>query len=101
MNLQAGGGIKTVANQALLMKDQADTELFDRMAEKVYVAVISDMLDGLGYRNQVMHTGVRPVRPDPRQVLVGRAATMLVAPQYETVEQPYTNQIAAIDALRP
>ncbi len=78
-----------------------DDGLFDRMAERLYVAVISDILDGLGYRNQVMYTGVRPVLPNSRQVLVGRAATMLVAPQYETVEQPYTNQIAAIDALRP
>src|SRR3712207_1849348 len=79
----------------------SDDGLFDRMGERLYVAVISDILDGLGYRNQVMYTGVRPVLPNPRQVLVGRAATMLVAPQYETVEQPYTHQIAAIDALRP
>ena len=90
-----------MGDQAPSVNGQAETELFDRMAERLYVAVISDILDALGYRNRVMHTGVRPVQPDPRRVLVGRAATMLVAPQYETVEQPYTNQIAAIDALRP
>jgi 4-hydroxy-4-methyl-2-oxoglutarate aldolase len=75
--------------------------LFDRMAEKLYVAVISDILDSLGYRNQVLQPGVVPAQPDPNQVLVGRAATVLVGPQYEVVAQPYTNQIAAIDALQP
>jgi regulator of RNase E activity RraA len=34
-------------------------------------------------------------------MLVGRAATVLVAPQYETVEHPYTAIIAAVDALKP
>jgi 4-hydroxy-4-methyl-2-oxoglutarate aldolase len=52
-------------------------------------------------RNQVLQPGVVPAQPDPSQVLVGRAATLLVGPQYEVVEQPYTNQIAAIDALKP
>ena len=78
-----------------------DDRLFDMMAQKLYVAVISDILDGMGYRNQVLQPGVVPAKPDPSQVLVGRAATVLVGPQYEVVEQPYTNQIAAIDALRP
>jgi len=71
------------------------------MAENLYVAVISDILDGMGFRSQVLQPGVVPARPDPSQVLVGRAATVLVGPQYEVVDQPYTNQIAAIDALMP
>jgi regulator of RNase E activity RraA len=78
-----------------------DTALFDLMAEKLYVAVISDILDGMGYRDQVLQPGIVPAQPDASQVLVGRAATVLIGPQYEVVEQPYTNQIAAIDALRP
>jgi 4-hydroxy-4-methyl-2-oxoglutarate aldolase len=76
-----------------------DDRLFDMMAETLYVAVISDILDSMGFRNQVLQPGVVPAQPDPSQVLVGRAATMLVGPQYEVVDQPYTNQIAAIDAL--
>jgi 4-hydroxy-4-methyl-2-oxoglutarate aldolase len=78
-----------------------DDTLFDIMAEKLYVAVISDILDSMGFRNQVLQPGVLPAHPDPSQVLVGRAATVLVGPQYEVVGQPYTNQIAAIDALQP
>ena len=78
-----------------------DNRLFDMMAEKLYVAVISDVLDSLGLRNQVLQPGVVPAQPDPSRVLVGRAAAVLVGPQYEVVEQPYTDQIAAIDALKP
>src|SRR5215207_10676169 len=86
-----------------------DDPQFDMMAEKLYVAVISDIVDGMGFRGQVLQPGVVPAQPDPSKVLVGRAATMLVGPQYEVVDQPYTNQvdqpytnqIAAIDALMP
>jgi 4-hydroxy-4-methyl-2-oxoglutarate aldolase len=78
-----------------------DDREFDIMAEKLYVAVISDILDSMGFRDQVLQPGVAPAQPDPGQVLVGRAATVLVGPQYEVVDQPYTNQIAAIDALQP
>ncbi|MGI8476759.1 MAG: RraA family protein [Thermomicrobiales bacterium] len=75
--------------------------LFDRMAKELYVAVISDILDGLGHRGQVLRAEIRPVRSDSRDILVGRAATVLFAPIYEMPEAPYTVQIAAIDALRP
>jgi regulator of RNase E activity RraA len=76
-----------------------DEATFDMMAERLYVAVISDVLDGLGLRGQVLRPGIVPLQPEGKP-LVGRAATMLVGPQYEVVEQPYTNQIAAIDALQ-
>jgi len=58
-----------------------DIALFDMMAEKLYIAAISDILDSLGLRNQVLQPGVVPAHPDPSQVLVGRAATVLVGPQ--------------------
>jgi regulator of RNase E activity RraA len=78
-----------------------DDALFDRMARELYVAVVADILDTLGHRDRVMRAGILPVLPDPGVVLVGRAATLLVAPEFDRPEQPYTNQIAAIDALRP
>ena len=78
-----------------------DTALFEQMARNLYVAVISDMLDGLGLRNQVMRPTVLPIDPAQAPVLVGRAATVVVAPQFEVVATPYTNQIAAIDTLKP
>jgi regulator of RNase E activity RraA len=75
--------------------------LYDRMASELYVAVVSDILDGLGYRQQVMDAAIRPIDPASRQVLVGRAATILFAPIYEVPAEPYTTQIAATDALSP
>ena len=74
--------------------------LYDRMAAELYVAVISDVLDALGHRNQVLAGRLRPVdRSLPP--LVGRAHTVQFAPRPDLVEAPYTTQIAAIDALRP
>ena len=75
--------------------------LYDRMARELYVAVVSDVLDGLGLRNQVMHAGVKPIDPASRQVVVGRAATVLFAPIYHVPPEPYTVAISAIDALTP
>ncbi len=75
-------------------------ELYDRMAAELYVAVLSDVLDALGHRHQVMSARVGPVdRTLPP--LVGRAHTVQFGARHETVEAPYTTQIAAIDALQP
>lgn len=83
------------------MLPELDSTLFDTMAKNLYVAVLSDILDGMGFRNQVLQPGIVPAQPDAHQVLVGRAATVLVGPQYEVVEHPYADQISAIDALMP
>jgi hypothetical protein len=40
-----------------------DQKLFDTMCETLYSAVISDTLDQLGYRNQVMRENINPVDP--------------------------------------
>lgn len=76
-------------------------ELFDRMASQLYVAVISDILDSLGFRDQVLESTIQPIDPLERQVLVGSAHTILMAPIYEMKPEPYTKIIAAIDALGP
>ncbi|MCC6790887.1 MAG: RraA family protein [Thermomicrobiales bacterium] len=81
--------------------EQERIALYDRMAKELYVAVISDILDGLGLRNQVMTAKIRPADPTSRTIVVGRAATVLFAPIYEVPAEPYTLQIKAIDALKP
>ena len=76
-------------------------ELFDKMASELYVAVISDILDSLGFRDQVLESKIQPIDPLDRRVLVGSAHTILMAPIYEMKPEPYTKIIAAIDALQP
>lgn len=75
--------------------------LFDRMANELYVAVISDILDSLGFRDQVLDGNIHPIDVMDRRVLVGSAHTILMAPIYEMKPEPYTKIIAAIDALQP
>jgi len=76
-----------------------DKELFDAMEQKLYSSVISDILDQLGYRNQAMRADINPVWPGA--VVAGRAHTLLSVDIYEVKENPYENEIAAVDSLKP
>ncbi len=73
-------------------------DYFDHLAGELYAAVISDVLDALGYRDQTLDA--RIVLSAGPQVLIGRAATMLAGEQVEVVGEPYALQVEAIDALR-
>ena len=54
-----------------------DAELFPFMTEQLYVAAFSDILDSLGFRQQVMHRRLRPLLPDMRACgFAGRARTV-------------------------
>jgi 4-hydroxy-4-methyl-2-oxoglutarate aldolase len=58
----------------MLPKDRA---LFAFVRQKLYVAAVCDVLDGLGYRQQAMHHRLRPLLPDIRNCgFVGRARTV-------------------------
>jgi len=67
--------------------------------EKLYAAVIADILDEMGYREQVMEANIRPLRAD--SLLVGRARTELVVPEFSIPDRPFATQIEATDALEP
>ena len=54
-------------------------EYFDHLGRKLYAAVISDVLDAAGRRNQVLDARVTHYLGPG--VLVGRAATMLAGEQ--------------------
>ncbi|MGQ0577358.1 MAG: RraA family protein [Betaproteobacteria bacterium] len=63
-------------------------------------AVLSDVMDALGLRNQAMQPFVRPL--DENLVLTGRARTGLYMPAYEVREgeNPYEVEIALVDDLK-
>ena len=72
---------------------------FDLMERNLYSAVISDVLDDLGYtyRNRVMRRDIRPLYPEA--VVAGRAAPVLATDIYEIRENPYEGEIAYVDSL--
>ena len=74
-----------------------DTELFDMMEEHLYAAVISDALDAAGFRQQAMRHTIRPLLPET--VVVGRAMPVLCLDVYEIPDEPYQQEIAAVDSL--
>jgi len=76
-----------------------DRELFDFMQRELYVSVVSDILDSLGYREQAMDATIRPIYTEA--IVVGRAHTVLSTDVYEMPADPYSAEIAAIDSLRP
>ncbi len=73
--------------------------LLTTLREKLYVPVVSDVLDAMGYLDQAMSADLRPLEPHMR--VVGRAHTALTADVYERPEEPYRLEIESIDALEP
>lgn len=69
--------------------------------EKLFCALLSDVMDALGTWNQALPPRIRPL--DEAAVMVGRARTALFADQYHVKdgENPYELEIALIDSLRP
>lgn len=80
-----------------------DAELFRFMTDRLYVAAISDILDELGHRNQVMHRRLRPLLPDIRSCgFAGRARTVRWVEIDHVVERdPYGLEIEIMDSLTP
>ena len=73
----------------------------EAIVRKLYSAVLSDVMDGLGLMEQALKPIVRPL--DEALVLFGRARTGLYMPRYQVApgEDPYEVEIALVDDLRP
>jgi regulator of RNase E activity RraA len=80
-----------------------DAELFAFARQRLYVPVVCDVLDGLGYRQQAMHHRLRPLLPDRRACgFAGRARTLhWTAMEYIDETDPYGAEIDAVDSLKP
>src|SRR3990172_4575835 len=76
-----------------------ERDMFDFMAQKLAASVISDVLDGLGFRDQVMRATIRPLFPEA--IVVGRAMPVLYAEVFEVPEKPYQMEIEVVDSLKP
>jgi len=69
------------------------------MRESLYSAVVSDALDGLGYRHQSPRVQLRPLTVEG--LLVGRCKTTLWADMYHVDPKPYELELRAVDSCQP
>jgi len=83
------------------MSMRSDPALLARIRKELYTAVLSDVLDGLGYRHQAMPPGIRPL--DDALVLAGYARTGIYREVYHIAPDvnPYELEIALVDDLKP
>lgn len=73
-------------------------EWVERLGQ-LYTAVVADVLDRLGYRNQIMRANIRPLYPQAKTA--GYALTVQTVPAREiNPAEPYKGELAAVDALQ-
>jgi 4-hydroxy-4-methyl-2-oxoglutarate aldolase len=68
-----------------------ERDMFDLMAQKLAASVISDILDALGFRDQVMRTTIRPLFSEA--LVVGRAMPVLYAEVFEIPDSLKTDDV--------
>lgn len=68
---------------------------------RLFTAILSDVMDRLGYTRQAMSAKIRPL--DTSLVMVGRARTGFYVDVFEAIEgeNPYELEITLVDDLRP
>ena len=81
----------------------SDTDIFEFVRSRLYVAAVCDILDSLGHRSQAMHQRLRPLLPDIRACgFVGRARTFRwMETDYVVADDPYGVEIDGMDSLKP
>lgn len=84
-----------------------DDELFALMKEKLFTAVIGDIMDKDGYLHQFLPPSIQPLRDD--MIVAGRAMTVLEADTFDeisssgknsSVAKPFGLMLEALDDLR-
>ena len=71
-------------------------EILESLAS-LYTAVVCDVLDTLGYRNQALPARIRPLTP--KKDICGRIFTARARNITEIPAEPYKLEIAAVDAM--
>ena len=83
------------------MLQRNDPGFLHEIRQSLYTAVLSDVLDDLGFRDQAMWSSIRPLDED--LTLAGFARTGLYREVFQAVtgENPYELEIALVDDLKP
>ena len=80
--------------------DRRSDDFIATIRTRLYTAVLSDVLDELGYRNQALPAHIRPL--DESLNMAGFARTGIYREVYRVVpdENPYELEIALVDDLK-
>jgi len=80
---------------------KAQKEYLIKHKQKLYTGVLSDTLDSMGYLNQVLSLGIRPL--DESSVLCGWARVGIYLPIYhdDDLVKVYEKELKLIDSLQP
>ena len=89
------------------MAKMEDDALFSSLRDKLFTAVVGDVLDKLGWRRRFLPQAVGPIRPDMK--IVGRAVPVLEADVFDEGSgsrgplggKPFGLMLEALDDLRP
>lgn len=74
-----------------------DSGLLDRLA-RLYTAVVGDVMDRMGFRQQILAPEVRPLWPEA--AFVGRAFPVQAEETDRQADEPYKMELEAVDALQ-
>lgn len=89
------------------MEWKNDKQLFRIAKEELFVALVGDVLDKLGYKHQFLPPNLKPLNSD--YVLIGRAMTVLEADVFEETSEkshnplmskPFGLMFEALDSLK-
>ena len=80
------------------MAKMDDEALFSRLRDKLFTAVVGDVLDKMGRRRQFLPQAIGPLAPNMK--LVGRAMPVLEADIFAEGGKPFGLMLEALDDLR-
>ena len=75
-----------------------DDEMFEIIREKLYTAVLGDILDELGYYHQILPPAIKAMIKG--QKIVGRAMTVLMIDVFGKQEKPFGRLTEALDQIQ-
>ena len=81
------------------MDSKSDSDLFQLFRDRLFTAVVGDILDREGYLHQFLPQPIKPLNPSHR--LVGRAFPVRIADVNGPQGRPFGRLTEALDAIRP
>lgn len=81
------------------MREQSDSELFQLIRDRLFTAVVGDILDREGHYQQFLPQPIKPLRQTDR--IVGRAFPVRIEDVGGPQSRPFGRLTEALDALQP